>query len=532
MADFNLEDFLVRRGVNPNRIQQVRLNPQAIGNNFNIVGEIPLRQVYRPNFILGESGPLRSPNMRLVKAPGGPLDIQRSYLDMIYPKGQTKNIAEEVGEVASKVKANSNLLKNLSTAGRTVAEVTPYVGDIWDIQRGISKARNGHPIVGTGQALLGTAGLAANVFAPGAGTLAKIGIKAGAKSATKAATKGITKGLTALGGGQLARALNKGAKLNKSLKWQAGTAIIPELFYRADEETEQPTTKIENNETGNGDSSGDYELPPMSEGMQPIDSMEDFINNLVATNGLEADGVTPLDVNAQPQDAKDIQDLLDYYNGIQVAKQPYLKGLQEYIDNYKNLQEQAYLKDVFHAGMANYLNNPYEAQLIGRYNPAEIEATRLDLLNKLAGEQIGQSQGVYNVDAIAKLAERSNLPLDIALADPNTIKTISSMINAQTTADARKYVADQNARARLLDTYLDGKIKDALNRRNLQEARVLQEMKNRNRLQTTYLGQIPWVTDYNALNSAMEQFGYPIIIQQPRQQAGQGQQPVSSDDLF
>lgn len=513
MADFNLEDFLVRRGVNPNRIQQVRLNPQAMGNNFNIVSETPLKQLYRPNFILGESGPLRSPNMRLVRAPGGPLDI-------IYPKGQTRNIAEEVGEIASKAKANPNLLKGLSTAGKIAGEVTPYVGDIWDIQRGISKARSGHPIVGTGQALLGTAGLAANILAPGSGTLAKSGIK------------GAGKGVIALGGKQFAKMLRKGAKLNKSAKWQAGTAIIPELFYGDSEETEQPTTKIENSEAGNGNSSVDYELPPMSEGMQPIDNMEDFINNLVATNGLEADGITPLDVNEQSQNAKDIQDLLDYYNGIQVAKQPYLKGLQEYIDNYKNLQEQAYLKDVFHAGMANYLNDPYEAQLIGRYNPAEIEATRLDLLNKLAGERIGQSQGVYNVDAIAKLAERSNLPLDIALADPNTIKTISSMINAQTTADARKYVADQNARARLLDTYLDGKIKDALNRRNLQEARVLQEMKNRNRLQTTYLGQIPWVTDYNALNNAMGQFGYPIIIQQPQQQTGQGQQPVSSDDLF
>ena len=58
----------------------------------------------------------------------------------------------------------------------------------------------------------------------------------------------------------------------------------------------------------------------------------------------------------------------------------------------------------------------------------------------------------------------------------------------------------------------------------------LQGMKNQNRLQSTYIQQLPWVTDYVMLNEAMKQFGYPINIQPTQQQ--ETTQPITANDFY
>jgi hypothetical protein len=78
---------------------------------------------------------------------------------------------------------------NIKNIAKTGAEYAPYVGDVYDIPRGTYQATHGHPWLGTGQALLGGAGLATNMFFPGSGSVAKAGIKAGIKGAVKGATK-------------------------------------------------------------------------------------------------------------------------------------------------------------------------------------------------------------------------------------------------------------------------------------------------------------------------------------------------------
>ena len=55
----------------------------------------------------------------------------------------------------------NNFLNMAKSGGKTVAEYTPYIGDTIDIGEGIYQATHGHPWLGSGQAILGGAGLAA-----------------------------------------------------------------------------------------------------------------------------------------------------------------------------------------------------------------------------------------------------------------------------------------------------------------------------------------------------------------------------------
>lgn len=168
--------------------------------------------------------------------------------------------------------------------------------------------------------------------------------------------------------------------------------------------------------------------------------------------------------------------------------------------------------------------------MMGKYNPAQIEATRLDLLNKLAQSEVAEAQGANNILGTAEMMQRAGLPANMALVDPEMIGKLSNVLSAQTAAEARKYVADQNYKAKVLDTQLDNAIKYYSKVGDWNTALRLQDMKSQNRLQSTYIQQLPWVTDYTMLNEAMKQFGYPINIQ-PTQQQGTTQ-PITANDLF
>ena len=248
------------------------------------------------------------------------------------------------------------------------------------------------------------------------------------------------------------------------------------------------------------------------------------------------DKVLPIENKEQEQ--LDADKLIQSYNKQQSYMQPYREGLQDLISNYDDLQRQAFNRDRYLAGIAGWSNNNNFGNLIGKYNPAEIEATRLDLVNKLAQNKIADEQGANTIVGTAKMMQKAGMPPEMALVDPAMIGKLSNILSAQTSAEARKYSADLNYKARMLDSYLDAAIKEALNKNNTKLAIQLQYMKNQNALQRTYMQQIPWTTDYAMLNAVMNDWGIPVnqvvqpqIMQPQYNQASQPQtgqaQPIN-----
>ena len=245
---FDYTEYLQRRGINPNRIVRQELNPYRLGDNFRMVGEGPITTPYRPNFTMQGNQGLRYtgnnvPVRNQVVVPNGNVPARIKVADTVKnPNAKIidelyrnpRNIANEVG----------NIGKNAIKTGKInpVAEYIPYVGDIWDIGRGGYQALHGHPFIGAGQALIGAGGLAANVFLPGGGTIAKSAAKAGIKAGIRNVEKYIAKK-----GGK--KAIAQGQKIAKSLhgwKAQVGVPVGSEILYGISDATKKPVQASNN----------------------------------------------------------------------------------------------------------------------------------------------------------------------------------------------------------------------------------------------------------------------------------------------
>ena len=444
--------------------------------------------------------------------------------------------ALERAGVKNKPISNPSMVGKTIRAGKTAAEFLPYVGDVYDIGRGTYQAFHGHPFVGTGQALLGGAGLAANILFPGGGTVGKAAVKAGAKGLVKGGAK-IGKEL-AKETPKLADAIRNYAKVNRSIGGQIGTTIAPEVLYKMfgnDEgaTTTKPVTALEEVDMQDQPIQPTNNIQQYTGGGYVPDSIEQLLNNIPADQRYVSPEEQQIDIQNTTdgvQSGNDISGLLDYYNKQIELLKPYKEGLKGLIDNYEDYQRQAFNRDRYLAGIAGWSGNDNFAKMMGKYNPAQIEATRLDLLNKLAQSEVAEAQGANNILGTADMMQRAGLPASMALVDPAMIGKLSNVLSAQTAAEARKYVADQNYKAKVLDTQLDNVIKYYSKVGDWDTALKLQGMRSQNRLQSTYIQQLPWVTDYTMLNEAMKQFGYPINIQ-PTQQQGTTQ-PITANDLF
>lgn len=454
-----------------------------------------------------------------------------------------RNREMDLGKALEKAGVKNKHINNPSMVGKTIrvgktaVELLPYVGDVYDIGRGTYQAFHGHPFVGTGQALLGGAGLAANMLFPGTGTVGKTAVKVGAKGLVKGGAK-IGRELVKEAP-ELANAIKNYAKMNRSIGSQVGTTIAPEVLYKMfgndeDVDTTKPVTALEEVDIQDQPIQPTNNIQQYTGGGYVPDSIEQLLNNIPADQRYVSPEEQHIDIQAATADgiqgSNDTSSLLDYYNKQIELLKPYQEGLKSLIDNYGDYQRQAFNKDRYLAGLAGWSGNKAFENMIGKYNPAEIEATRLDLLNKLARSEIAEAQGANNILGTVEMMQRAGLPANMALVDPAMIGKLSNVLSAQTAAEARKYVADQNYKAKVLDTQLDNAIKYYSKVGDWNTALKLQGMKSQNRLQSTYLQQLPWVTDYGMLNEAMKQFGYPINIQ-PTQQQGTTQ-PITANDLF
>lgn len=451
------------------------------------------------NFILGESGIMRTGKTvpKVVK------NANADILDTLF--ANKKNIANEIG----------NIGKTAIKTGKInpVAEYAPYVGDIYDITRGGYQALHGHPFVGTAQALMGAGGLALNVLAPGSGTLAKSGIKAGGKALIK------------VGGKQLAKkaVVSTAKRAEKPILNAITRPIVPEIYYAMsdgnnNQPVEQPTqgkvvannNQHENKPIVNNKSKQQYPYTA------PFDSIENLI--LSRTGGYNN--------NSESQELPDIQSLntdntkvntegsvtgnielggmIDRYKRQQELQKPYIEGLQNLINNYNNLQRNAMNLDRYFTGLAGWSGNDRWADFGRRYNPITTEATKLDLLNKLAQGQIGIDDIENEMRGNIALAQQAGIDPRIAMANPKLVNALASIENAKTSAEARKYVADQNRETKLAGIYSNAMIQKAKQEGNWDLALKLQAMRNDGRLQSAIVNAVSFGADPSVIYSALQ----------------------------
>lgn len=451
------------------------------------------------NFILGESGIMRTGKT----VPKVIRNVNADVLDNLFTN--KKDIAKEVGNVG----------KTAIKTGKVnpVAEYAPYIGDIYDIARGGYQAFHGHPFVGTAQALMGIGGLASNVLAPGSGTLAKAGIKAGGRALLKA------------GGKQLAKkAVNVTAKrANKPIVNAITRPVIPEIYYAMSEGNnnqpiEQPIQEedlVNNNQQAkqpiaNNQSKQQYPYTA------PFDSIENLIlsrtggynDNIEGQNlpDIQSLNTNNTQVNTEGSITGNVEldGMIDRYKRQQELQKPYIEGLQNLIDNYNNLQRNAMNLDRYFTGLAGWSGNDRWADFGRRYNPITTEATKLDLLNKLAQGQIGIDDIENEMRGNIALAKQAGIDPRVAMANPKLVNALASIENAKTSAEARKYVADQNREAKLAGIYSNAMIQKAKQEGNWDLALKLQAMRNDGRLQSAIVNAVSFGADPSIIYSALQ----------------------------
>ena len=402
------------------------------------------------------------------------------YLDELFKT--TKNIGKEIGPIA---KQGASKVKTL---GKGAIRFLPYVDAGIYAGQGINDIRTGHPWRGAGQ--LGLAGLdaaldIASLLAGPEGILLK-------QAGKKVAKKGIQKVLQNMAKkNTLGNTIGRGvASVGLQLGIDGNQPNRQQEQLPKQEQLQQANSNVNRN----NNVSNRYQYPSTS--------TDEFIRDLVNANGVEdiqnsepiVGGIetnvnsSNLEEDNQQQPISGILNRLEeYYNQQKEYRRPYIEGLQNYVDNYNELARRGFNMDRYLAGIAGWSGNDNFARMMGRYNPATVEATRLDLLNKLASANIDELDKGTQVVGNAALLQQAGLPVEAALANPNMVKNISSIMNARTNAEARRYVADQTYKARMYDTYLDNKIKQEIANGRMANARYLEQIKAQNRYNVAIL---------------------------------------------
>ena len=455
------------------------------------------------NFILGESGIMRTGKTvhKVIK------NVNADVLDNLF--ANKKDIAKEVG----------NASKTVSKA-KPIGKYMPFVGDTIDIGNAIHSYKTGHPWVGTGQLGLGIGGLildtASLLAVPATGGASLGGITA--KQAGKQAVKSLAKNLIEAG----AKAQTKKAigPMSRTI-YSAGL----NLFKEGGNNQQQPIqekTSVDNNQqakqpTANKYSGNMYQNPYTSK----LDSIETIINEARANgqgyNGelgnqelqdiqtLNQNNTTP---NTEGSIASNIEldGMIDRYKRQQELQKPYIEGLQNLIDNYNNLQRNAMNLDRYFTGLAGWSGNDRWADFGRRYNPITTEATKLDLLNKLAQGQIDIDDIENEMRGNIALAQQAGIDPRVAMANPKLVNALASIENAKTSAEARKYVADQNRETKLAGIYSNAMIQKAKQEGNWDLALKLQAMRNDGRLQSAIVNAVSFGADPSIIYSTLQKY--------------------------
>lgn len=426
--------------------------------------------------------------------------VSNKNINKVYPKGKPTDIASAlerngIKETAKKVAKSTAKKAVQSGAIADAIEWLPLIGGAFQTGKGVYRLSQGDK---GGLADVALGGIS---FIPGIGYVTNRALKAG----------------------KLVNALNK---LNKVVKpmvnrkaYQIGTPIATEflgngMFTNNDVDAStiegdgsvngSSTTQTDNNNIplnygGYGYSQvGPYQNSPA------LDSIGQYIN--AHTGNYQGQEYNKGQQSPQAQQ-ESIKELLDYYNQLSGYNRPYQQELEKYIDNYYDLKRKDFNLNRYLAA------DKYWNGMTDKYNPSDVVAQRIDLINKLNQSRANELRGAMEMIGGAKMAQDVGLPIASILANDKYMKNVSTLSNARANADARKYAAD----TRLIGVYLANEQKTALANGDYYKALAIEGMRNRNGLQQTFLGNIPYVQP-NSLDMYIQfgqQFGLPVNLTQP-----------------
>lgn len=355
--------------------------------------------------------------------------------------------------------------------GSTALRYAPITGDLIDIGAGVRSISQGHPWIGAGQLGLGGLGLLGSMATLPAGGIGSALVKAGIKKLAK----------------QSYRALPKMAKyvVKAPIKRQAGVVGL-EMLKGGDDIQKQPQQELQPiQQEGNS-------LPPIEElnidpaNIEPFSNISQGANNYVAPlpplpdtqySGYIVDGNVE-----QPQQQVglgDISKLLEIYGGqINKMNQPYIEALQDYLNNYNNYIDNSERRKRFYAGLAGLSGNNNYAGIANDYNPVDVEANKLNLLNQLLQTKYSNFNAINNLLGNATIAQQLGLPAEASLADKNLLNAYTSQQRALYGLEGKKYSSDLGYKGRLEEAYIDNATKRAIEQGRIDNAIALQQLKN------------------------------------------------------
>lgn len=241
--------------------------------------------------------------------------------------------------------------------------------------------------------------------------------------------------------------------------------------------------------------------------------MESFINNLVSTNGLNANEIPEViddtvveQSNTIPQSTT-MDGILEYIKNRQDKLQPYRDKLNEFVDNYKDYNKGYEDTDIFFRGLAGWTGNPAWATYAKDHNTAFTEATQLDLYRKLAEQDLAEDDRYQEILGNVAIAEAMGLPPEAALANPKMISNNIQMQKLQQTLQTRIEIANLNAR----EKELDRQARIAMKQGDWKNAQLLQGMRNEASMKRTILEGASYGNPAN-INNALKALGYNIQL--------------------
>lgn len=394
----------------------------------------------------------------------------------------TKEVAKNISQ--------KGFLNKIGRGIGVAGEYAPFVGNAIDYALGTDQFRKGNIPAGLAYYGLGTAGTLADIgsilSAPATAGAGTAGIQAGkiaGKATARKALSNIIKNKTLRDVATKASVLN--TSKNKLGGREARTIYTTLLALGTGNNKDKPKgipdkskSGEEGSSTNNRKTSNNLYTNSLPQGNTNID---DTINNTGGNN---------MEMN--------LDAILDLYNKQYEAQQPYLEALGNFINDYKGLQEDAMIRDRGNVALAGLSGNEGYKQLVGRYNPATIEADRINLLNTLANVEAQRAGGLNELIGNIAIAEEMGLPPESAFGNKNLLTALGAYNRALYGLEGRKYTADINR---------DIQLALMAGRRDL--ALTLQQLKNAGGLERAFVGSAGY-GDIDNLINAMRMMGYDL----------------------
>ena len=360
---------------------------------------------------------------------------------------------------SSAPEVTDDLLKTVAKrAPRTsgVIGYIPYVGDVADIGLGAYNMTHGHPFIGAGQIGLGGVGLAT-------GGLGSKVIKGLANAGLKKAQRDI-----------VARGMRKIA--NNPYRYQVAPSIGLETLAlmmednKKDVKEEKSTNKNDLPFTVLSDDELNVDLKPIPKIETPLPKVIDEpLTGYVATQD------TTQQHQPQVQDDSIARALIEMYNRqYNEMQRPQMEALQRY----QRKLPWANISDaLIRAGMAGYaraLDNPKLADVYKGSEYTNRLAKNYEIDQALAQVPLNTFNATNTLAGNVAVARQMGMDPAVAMAD----KDIQKVLTAYNTMSGRENVANINAQARLLDSYLDNETQRAIAQGKIDVALQIQNLKN------------------------------------------------------